>query len=154
MTGDEIKNLGDQISEAYATDLLFKHINDYYYKEVLRIVVKRGVRNPLQREIDAFTSFAYNEGVGSFSTSTLLKKYVAGERGESIHEEFKKWTLAGGVHLAGLARRREEEWRIFSGSSQQILGYNCPPKIDIIGRNGLPTGRYVTDNNGYGHKPA
>lgn len=147
MTGGELSGVSTPLSEASATHYLTKYFNRDYYSKVLSIVKRKGVSNPKQREIDAFSSFAYNLGVGAFEESTLLKKYVAGERGESIHNEFKKWVHGDGQVLPGLVRRREEEWKIFSGSGQ-VAGYNGRPYIDIIGKGGT-----VTANGGYGASP-
>lgn len=148
MTGSELNGVSTPLSEATGAKYLANNLNNSYYSKVLNIVKSRGVSNPKQREIDAFASFAYNLGVGAFSSSTLLNKYAAGERGESIHKEFKKWVHAGGQVLNGLVRRREEEWNIFSGSSTKVGGWNCPPSINIIGGRGN-----ITDNNGYGANP-
>ena len=147
MTGAELNGVSVPMSETSATHHLTENFNRDYYAPVLRIVKSKGVKNPKQREIDAFASFAYNLGVPSFEESTLLKKYAAGERGESIHTEFKKWCHAGGQVSPGLVRRREEEWKIFSGSGQ-VAGYNGRPYIDVIGKGGT-----VTANGGYGAAP-
>ncbi|MCR6516332.1 NlpC/P60 family protein [Clostridium sp. LY3-2] len=148
MTGGELNGVSTPLSEASATHYLTKFFNRDYYESVLRIVKSKGVKNPKQREIDAFASFAYNLGVPAFSDSTLLKKYVAGERGEAIHEQFKRWVHAGGKVYEGLVRRREEEWKIFSNSAH-VAGYNGRPYIDIIG----PQKGTVTANGGYGAAP-
>lgn len=153
MTGSELRGLPATISEATATSLLTQHVNNYYYSKVLNILKSKGVTNAKQREVDAFTSFAYNLGVGSFQDSTLLKKYVAGSRGEDIHNEFMRWVYAGGRVYQGLVNRRANEWRIFSGSSERVPGYNCKPSISIINTSGNPTGKVVTDNGGYGANP-
>lgn len=153
MTGAELNGLPGTISEATATLLLTNHVNNEYYTQVLNTIHERGVANPLQREVDGFTSFAYNLGVGAFQGSTLLKLYASGSRGEDIHNEFKKWVYAGGRVLPGLVTRREEEWGIFGGSSARIEGYNCPPSIAYINTSGNPTGQVVKDNNGYGANP-
>ena len=81
----------NDISEEKATQLLTSHINNNYFSKVLSIIKSKGVNNYLQREVDAFACFAYNLGIGAFQSSTLLKKYVKGERGEAIHNEFMRW---------------------------------------------------------------
>lgn len=56
----------------------------------------------------AFTSLAYNIGVGNFCGSTLVKKLNAGNlRGACA--EIPRWNRAGGQVLTGLTRRRAEE---------------------------------------------
>lgn len=153
MTGNELNGVSVPLSETSATHYLVNNFNRLYYVPVLNILKAKGVTNMLQREVDAFASFAYNCGVDGFKGSQLLAKYVAGERGESIHNEFKKWVHGNGQVLPGLVRRREEEWKIFSGSSSPVGGYNTTPSISYIGTNGLPTGRVVTENGGYGASP-
>lgn len=155
LTGVEIVGL-KQLSEEEATKLLTKHINNDYFIPVLNFVKSKGINNPLQREIDAFSCFAYNLGIYAFKTSTLFKKYASGERGKAIQDEFMKWVYAKvkGVKksLPGLVSRRNEEWKIFSGSKDAIPGYNTKPNISIINTAGKLSGK-VTDNNGYGAKP-
>ncbi|HAT4337427.1 TPA: hypothetical protein I9092_002912 [Clostridium perfringens] len=153
MTGSELNGVSVPLSETSATHYLVNNFNRDYYIPVLNIVKSKGVSNPLQREIDAFASFAYNCGVEGFRNSQLLKRYVNGERGESIHNEFMKWIHAGSSVSNGLIRRREEEWKIFSGSSSPVGGYNTAPSISYINKAGLPTSKVVTENGGYGASP-
>ena len=153
MTGKELNGVSVPLSETSATHYLVNNFNRDYYIPVLNIVKSKGVSNPLQREIDAFASFAYNCGVEGFRNSQLLKRYVNGERGESIHNEFMKWIHAGSSVSNGLIRRREEEWKIFSGSSSPVGGYNTAPSISYINKAGLPTSKLVTENGGYGASP-
>ncbi len=153
MTGKELNGVSVPLSETSATHYLVNNFNRDYYIPVLNIVKSKGVSNPLQREIDAFASFAYNCGVEGFRNSQLLKRYVNGERGENIHNEFMKWIHAGSSVSNGLIRRREEEWKIFSGSNSPVGGYNTAPSISYINKAGLPTSKLVTENGGYGASP-
>ncbi|EDT14731.1 phage tail spike protein [Clostridium perfringens] len=155
MTRKELNGVSVPLSETSATHYLVNNFNNLYYVPVLNMLKARGATNMLQREVDALASFAYNCGLGSngLGGSQLLKKYVAGERGESIHNEFKKWVHGGGEVLPGLVRRREEEWKIFSGSSSPLGGYNTAPSISYINKAGLPTSKVVTENGGYGASP-
>ena len=152
LTGKEIEGL-NEITEEKATKLLTKYVNDNYFSPVLSKLKAKGINNPLQREVDAFASFAYNLGVGSFKSSTLLKKYIQGEREGTIYNEFMRWVNAGGKPYQGLIKRRNYEWKIFSGSNDNIPGYNCKPSISIINSKGNPSGKSVSDNDGYGAKP-
>lgn len=153
ITGKELNGVSVPLSETSATHYLVNNFNRDYYIPVLNIVKSKGVSNPLQREIDAFASFAYNCGVEGFRNSQLLKRYVNGERGENIHNEFMKWIHAGSSVSNGLIRRREEEWKIFSGSNSPVGGYNTAPSISYINKAGLPTSKLVTENGGYGASP-
>lgn len=73
------------------------------------------IKVPLyQHEFDAYASFAYNVGVGSFAKSTLLKKLNAGDY-EGACGELKRWVYAGGKKQPGLVKRREAEYRMCMG---------------------------------------
>lgn len=77
--------------------------------------IKQYIKVPLsQNEFDAYSSFAYNVGVGNFRSSTLLKKLNAGDY-EGACSELLKWKYAGGKVQAGLVKRRQEEYRTCMG---------------------------------------
>ena len=61
-----------------------------------------------QNEFDALVDFVYNVGVGNFAASTMLRKVNCGDF-TGAATEFERWDMAGGVHLAGLLRRRVAE---------------------------------------------
>lgn len=65
-----------------------------------------------QGQFDALVSFAYNLGLRSLSTSTLLQKLNAGDK-QVAANEFGKWVNAGGVKLNGLVKRRVAERELF-----------------------------------------
>lgn len=65
-----------------------------------------------QAQFDALVSFAYNLGLRSLSTSTLLKKLNVGDT-KGAADEFLKWCRAGGKILNGLVRRRTAERELF-----------------------------------------
>ncbi|QKN81365.1 lysozyme [Scandinavium goeteborgense] len=65
-----------------------------------------------QNQFDALTDFAYNLGVKSLESSTLLKKLNAGDFSGAA-AEFPKWNKAGGKVLPGLVKRREAERSLF-----------------------------------------
>ena len=58
---------------------------------------------------DALVDFAYNLGVGSLRSSTLLRKIKEGASTEDIQAEFRRWVYANGKVLKGLVKRREWE---------------------------------------------
>lgn len=62
-----------------------------------------------QNQFDALVSFAYNCGVNSLKSSTLLKKVNANPNDQTIKAEFLKWNKASGRVLAGLTKRRQAE---------------------------------------------
>ena len=56
----------------------------------------------------AFTSTAYNIGIGAFCKSSIVRKINAGDvRGAC--DELLRWVKAGGITLPGLVKRREQE---------------------------------------------
>jgi lysozyme len=62
-----------------------------------------------QHEWDAVTSWAYNVGTGAACKSTLVKKLQAGDYAGAC-SELLRWTRAGGRELAGLVKRRQQEY--------------------------------------------
>ncbi|APS33812.1 MULTISPECIES: lysozyme [Serratia] len=65
-----------------------------------------------QGQFDALVSFAYNLGLRSLSTSTLLMKLNNGDT-QGAADEFGRWVNAGGKRLDGLVTRRAAERRMF-----------------------------------------
>lgn len=63
----------------------------------------------------AILSFTYNVGVGSFKSSTLLKKLNAKDYTGACNE-LPKWNKASGEILKGLVTRREAERQICLGN--------------------------------------
>jgi len=68
--------------------------------------------NITQGQFDALVSFAYNLGLRSLSTSTLLQKLNAGDK-QGAANEFGRWVNAGGKRLEGLVKRRVAEREMF-----------------------------------------
>jgi len=66
-----------------------------------------------QNQFDALVSFAYNLGVGSLQTSTLLKRVNENPCDEDIKYQFSRWNKAGGKVLNGLTKRRKEEAELY-----------------------------------------
>lgn len=65
-----------------------------------------------QHQFDEVVSFVYNVGITAFSTSTMLKKLNSGDVA-GAGQEFARWDYVSGAKVAGLTRRREEEYHIF-----------------------------------------
>ena len=80
--------------------------------------------NFTQNQFDALTSFAYNCGVGA-----LANVMSCCNTKQEIAEECKLYNKGAGVVLAGLVRRREEEYNLFMSdiknevSSQEVTTY-------------------------------
>lgn len=82
--------------------------------------VNRLVTVPLtQNQFNALVDFTFNAGNGNFAASTLLKKLNARDY-DGADAEFAHWDMAGGAHIAGLARRRGAEAAMFDQSDEGI----------------------------------
>lgn len=78
-----------------------------------RVVEQDNGRSMTDGQFDALVSLVFNIGVGAYLGSTLRRKLLAGELDE-VPVQMLRWDRAGGVRVAGLARRRESEaslWR-------------------------------------------
>ena len=84
--------------------------------------VKKSVKVIISdEELAAYTSFAYNVGMGNFRSSTLLKKLNADDR-EGACNELPKWKYSKGKELKGLVVRREKEKELcLSGVHNETL---------------------------------
>ncbi len=71
-----------------------------------------------QREWDAVVSWAYNVGANAACRSTLVKKLQAGDYASAC-AELLRWDKAGGRVLAGLAKRRQDEYRLCIGEQER-----------------------------------
>jgi lysozyme len=95
--------LGDTITPAKAIGRALADINEF------EGALKRCVTVPLhQYEYDAAVSFSYNVGASAFCSSTLVKKWNAGDYAGGCHE-LSRWVYAGGRRVQGLVNRREKE---------------------------------------------
>lgn len=80
------------------------------------------IKVPLhQWEFDAYSSFAYNVGVGSFRQSTLLKLLNAGKYSQAC-AQLKRWVYIKGRKSKGLTNRRNVEYEVCMG--RRGLNYN------------------------------
>ncbi len=75
--------------------------------------VNRLVNTATQNQFDALVDFAFNLGVGSLESSTLLKLHNAGAF-HSAAEQFGHWIYAGGDIEQGLVRRRAAETALYT----------------------------------------
>lgn len=67
-----------------------------------------------QDEFDAMVDLCYNIGGGNFASSTLVKKFNAGDKAATA-EQFLVWNKGGGKVMKGLQRRRWAERHVFLG---------------------------------------
>jgi lysozyme len=70
------------------------------------------IKTATDNQFSAMVSFAFNEGVGKFRGSTLLKLHNAGDYA-GAQKEFAKWTMADGKVLPGLVKRRAQEAALY-----------------------------------------
>lgn len=66
-----------------------------------------------QSQFDALVDFTFNVGQGSLATSTLLKLLNQSDY-DGAANQFLRWNLAGGKPNAGLTRRRQAEYNLFT----------------------------------------
>jgi lysozyme len=71
-------------------------------------------RTPTQANFDAMVCLAYNIGVHAFKTSTLVRKFNAGDFDVAANQ-FLRWDKAAGQSMKGLRRRRAAERALFNG---------------------------------------
>lgn len=98
----------DGITREQAMALLQKDL-----QAVERVVYQDDGRSLTDGQFDALCSFCFNVGVGAYLGSTLRKKLLAGDLA-AVPVQMLRWDRAGGIRVAGLARRRESEaalWR-------------------------------------------
>jgi lysozyme len=65
-----------------------------------------------QPQFDALVDFTFNLGGAAFGQSTLLKNINSGKT--VVIENFTDWNHAGGKVIAGLTKRRTDEFNLFS----------------------------------------
>jgi len=102
---------GMTITEAQADALLWEDV------AIAEAVVSRSVSVPLaQCQFDGLVAFVFNIGGGHFNYSGVLSSLNSG-KALQIKGYWLAWDHAGGVEVAGLKRRREAEYEMFSGVS-------------------------------------
>lgn len=113
LTGDEIKDLPDTITEKQASDILKDLVNNKYAKVIKHDLDSKGITLK-QNEFDALVSFAYNCGTQGLLGSTLYKNVCEGIRDyDTILSNFTAWSNGGGRRIEGLYRRRVKEAAMF-----------------------------------------
>lgn len=107
-TGPDVK-AGQTVTRKAAEELLVRDADAHWEQ------ARKYIRVPLfQHEADAYASFIFNVGVGSFRSSTLLKRLNSGDYSGAC-AQLKRWVYAGGKRLNGLVKRREAEYRLCMG---------------------------------------
>ena len=102
--------LGDRTTPQNALKRALTDINQF------EGALKQCVKVPLtQGEYDAYISLSYNIGSFAFCNSTLVKRLNAG-RYKDACTEILQWDRFKGQKLAGLTKRRTEEYHLCLGS--------------------------------------
>lgn len=110
---------GMVISQAQADQFLFEDVQRF----VNAVNQYQARFNFNQNEFDALVSFTYNCGAGS-----LANVMSCCNTKQEIAEECKLYNKGGGVVLAGLVRRREEEYKLFMSGSSTASGTSYAEK--------------------------
>lgn len=91
---------------------------DRFEDQIERLIAKAKVNRVEPHEFDAMVSLAFNIGPAAFAGSTVLKKYLRGDK-RGAADAFLSWNKArvDGVlkPIAGLTRRRQAERALFLG---------------------------------------
>jgi len=99
---------GDRISQHQADIMLGYDIEKF---EIELNALLKGM-TVTQNQFNALMSFIFNFGAGRLKTSTLLRKFKAGDVAGAANE-FKRWNISAGKVSEGLVRRREAEKIMF-----------------------------------------
>lgn len=92
------------ITEPQAETMLLHDLRHVRLPEVRRLCP--GIDQP--GRLAAVLDFAFNLGVGALASSTLRRRINAGQW-DDVPAQLRRWVMAGGRPLRGLALRREAE---------------------------------------------
>lgn len=90
-----------------------------------------------QHQFDALVSFTFNEGVGAFRSSTLLRKLNAGDY-QGAANEFPRWNKQGSKTLQGLVNRRADEMAYFleaDGAVALSSSADAPDPLKVLAKS-------------------
>lgn len=76
-----------------------------------------------QCEFDGLVDFVFNLGPHAFAGSTMLRYLNAGNISAAA-AQFESWDRAGGVVVAGLLKRRQEEEALFNSTDNAAPAMN------------------------------
>lgn len=134
--GDPPVRKGMIINRAQGEQILKSDLRKFEAK-VRDLIAKAKVDTVLQHEFDAFVSLAFNIGLGAFAGSTVLKRYLRGDKAGAA-ESILAWNRAtvNGVKvvLAGLSRRRQAERALFLGDRTvaEAIAPTCGPMAQAV----------------------
>ncbi|MGA2755341.1 MAG: lysozyme [Terracidiphilus sp.] len=79
-----------------------------------------------QGQFDALVDFCFNLGAGRLASSTLLRELNAGHHNAAA-QQLLAWDHAGGVVNAGLKARRQAEFELWAGGTEENRANAKPP---------------------------
>jgi GH24 family phage-related lysozyme (muramidase) len=145
-SGDDVR-AGETITQAQADAYLAQDLSKFASGVLALIKVPVN-----QNQFDALVSFAYNCGLGSFKSSTLLT-FVNQKNFSSAANEFAKWNKSGGKVLAGLIKRRAAEKALFlKAVPQPVKSVQKPIAKPIAKTVTKPAVKVVVSNTNIGIK--
>lgn len=98
--------MGDRYTLEECRAMLARRLGEYY--DGVRGCVTAPMSDP---QAAAFTSLAYNIGVGAFCKSSVVRNFNAGNVRDACNSMLK-FNRAGGIVFPGLTRRREQERKL------------------------------------------
>lgn len=101
-TGPDVR-LGDVWTKEQCDAILVKNVEKHGKWLLSCVAVALN-----QNEYDAYTSWAFNVGVGAACGSTAIRLLNAGKRAEAC-DQLLRWDRAGGRQVRGLTNRRKAE---------------------------------------------
>lgn len=102
-----VKDVGKEYSDERCSELARSDTR------IAQAGVVRLVKVPVtQNQYDALVDFVFNAGEGNLASSTLLRKFNAGDC-HGAAAEFPRWNKAKGHVLGGLTKRRAWERSLF-----------------------------------------
>lgn len=112
--GERVRMSDLPITEPDASDMLEQMVQRY--ADGIERYVQVPIASPM---FDALVSWAYNVGLESARTSTLMRLLNAGDY-LGAAEQFIKWNRAGGRELRGLTRRRLAERDLYLQGVEEL----------------------------------
>ncbi len=110
---------------------------DVFENAIEKLIEKAKVNVVYTHEFDALVSLAFNIGVGAFAKSTVLKRFLRGDKKGAADAmlAWNKATVKGAkVVLTGLNRRRQAERALFLGDYKvaQAIAPTCGPMPQAV----------------------
>ncbi len=122
--GTKVTMNDSDITQLQANDLL-----EFVVNQKATLVEQMITISINDNEFGALVDFCFNLGQNALEHSTLLKLLNQNADRQAVADQFLKWDMAGGQHIAGLTRRREAERALFL---QPLLDQDSVPSDEDI----------------------